>query len=207
MEATGLLSPGHWAYEQDVERYSYDPEKAKRLLDGAGFPDPDGEGPQSRFSVTYKTSTLDLRRRIAEVIQEQLRAVGIGVEIRSYEFATLYSDIKKGNFHLYSMDWVGINDPDLYYSLFHSASAPPMGNNRGRFFHPGMDILTEKGRTTLNAETRRKIYSEVQRLAAEELPVIPLWWFTNAVLMNPRVHGFIPQPSGDLLSFTKTWKE
>jgi peptide/nickel transport system substrate-binding protein len=206
-EATGLLSPHHWAYEADVERYPYDPERAKRMLDRAGFPDPDGDGPKGRFSLTYKTSTLDLRRRIAEAVQEQLEAVGITIEIRTYEFATLYADVRKGNFHIYSMDWVGINDPDLYHNLFHSKSIPPTGNNRGRFRHFQMDLLTDEGRRTLDVEARRRIYGKVQRLAARELPLIPLWWFTNVALMNPRVRGFIPHPSGSLLSLTKTWKQ
>lgn len=198
--ATGLLSPLHWAYEPSARRWDYDPEEANRLLDRAGFPDPDGEGPLPRFKLSYKTTTVDLRRRIAEALKEQLRRVGIEIEVRAYEWGTFYSDIKKGNFHLYSLAWVGIADPDIYFSLFHSGSVPPHGNNRGRYRNPEIDRLLEQGRKTLDPEARRRIYSRVQKTLALDLPYIPLWWTKNVVVMKPGIKGFVPYPDGDLIS-------
>ncbi|MCZ6623848.1 MAG: ABC transporter substrate-binding protein [Deltaproteobacteria bacterium] len=198
--ATGLLSPFHWAYEPSVAPLIYNPEEAKRLLDKAGFPDPDGEGPLPRFKLSYKTTTLDLRRRIAEAFKEQLDRVGIELEVRSYEWGTFYGDIKKGNFHLYSLSWVGISDPDIYFNLFHSSSIPPYGNNRGRYQNPEIDRLLEKGRKSLSLEERKRIYSRVQKILALELPYIPLWWTKNVVVMKPTVNGFIPYPDGGLIS-------
>ena len=198
--ATGLLSPLHWAYEPSVQTWTYNPEEAKRLLDKAGFPDPDGDGPLPRFKLSYKTTTLDLRRRIAEAFQEQLRRVGVELDVRTYEWGTFYSDIKKGNFHLYSLAWVGVADPDLYFTLFHSSSIPPHGNNRGRYRNPEIDQLLEKGRKTLNSEERKRIYSQAQKILAWELPYIPLWWAKNVIVMNPAIRGFVPYPDGDLIS-------
>lgn len=198
--ATGLLSPAHWAYEPRVPQYRYDPERAKRLLDKAGFPDPDGDGPLPRFKLSYKTTTLDLRRRIAEAFKEHLSRVGIELEVRTYEWGTFYGDIKKGNFHLYSLAWVGVADPDIYYNLFHSDSVPPNGDNRGRYRNPEIDALLEKGRTSLVHAQRKRIYSQVQQILARELPYLPLWWAKNVVVMNPAIRGFIPYPDGDLIS-------
>lgn len=198
--ATGLLSPAHWAYESSVRRFNYNPAEAKRLLDKAGFPDPDGAGPRPRFKLTYKTTTLDLSRRIAEAFKEQLYRVGIEVEVRTYEWGTFFGDIKKGNFHLYSLSWVGILDPDLYFHLFHSSSVPPYGNNRGRYRNPEIDRLLERGRRSLNQEERRLIYSRVQKILALDLPQIPLWWTKNVVVMKPALRGFVPYPDGDLIS-------
>src|SRR5262249_13049029 len=70
--ATGMLPTFHWAYDGDVERYAYDPARARQLLDEAGFPDPDGPGPQARFHLSYKTSTDALPVSIARVIAAQL---------------------------------------------------------------------------------------------------------------------------------------
>ena len=98
------------------------------LLDQAGYPDPDGDGAAPRFRLSYKTTTVELRRRIAEVLQEQLAQVGIGLEIRTYEWATFYSDIRRGNFELYSLAWVGIEDPDIYYLTCHSSREDQEGN-------------------------------------------------------------------------------
>ncbi len=207
LPATGLLSPGHWAYEPDVQTHPHDPAKARALLDEAGYPDPDGSGPLPRFRLSYKTTTVDLRRRIAEAFQEQLAQVGIALDIRTYEWGTFYADIRKGNFHLYSLAWVGINDPDIYYSVFHSQMSPPQGNNRGFYAHPRIDALTEAGRRAMDIHERKRIYSKVQKLVAEDLPYIPLWWATNVVVKDKRVKGFVPYPNGDLFSFTQVWIE
>ncbi|MDP6559229.1 MAG: ABC transporter substrate-binding protein [Candidatus Binatia bacterium] len=200
LPATGLLSPLHWAYEPAVKRYSYDPEKAKRLLDRSGFEDPDGEGPRPRFKLSFKTTTLDIRRRIAEVIKEQLKQVGIELEIQSHEWGTFYGDIKKGRFHLYSLAWVGIADPDIYFTIFHSQSIPPSGDNRGRYQSPAADRLLEAGRTSLDQDDRRRIYSKVQKILAADLPYIPLWWVKNVVVTTPTLRGFVPYPDGSLNS-------
>jgi peptide/nickel transport system substrate-binding protein len=198
--ATGLLSPRHWAYEAEVAQYSYDPEAAKRLLDQAGFPDPDGDGPLPRFKLSYKTTNVDLRKRIAETLKDQLARAGIELEVRGYEWGTFYGDIKKGNFHLYSLDWVGVLDPDIYHQLFHSESVPPNGNNRGRYRNPALDDLLEQGRRAGTIEERRRIYGRVQQVLADDLPYVPLWWWKNTVVMKPSVRGFVPYPDGDLFS-------
>ena len=203
--ASGLLSPINWAYSSSVAEWPFDPEKAKRLLDQAGYRDPDGPGPLPRFRLSFKTTNLDLRRRIAEALKEQLARVGIELEIRTYEWGTFYSDIKKGNFHLYSLAWVGIMDPDIYYQLFHSDSVPPNGDNRGGYSNAELDRLLEQGRTTTDIAGRKAVYARVQRILAEDLPYIPLWWSKNVTVQNPDVKGFVPYPDGDLISLKKVF--
>jgi peptide/nickel transport system substrate-binding protein len=201
--ATGLLSPLNWAYEPSVESWPYDPATAKRLLDEAGYPDPDGNGPASRFRLSFKTTNIDLRRRIAEALKDQLEKVGIELEIRTYEWGTFYSDVKKGNFHLYSLAWVGVMDPDIYYQIFHSASVPPNGDNRGHYSNAQLDYLLEKGRATTDQTERKLIYSQVQKILANDLPYIPLWWWKNVVVQPRSIDGFVPYPDGDLISLKK----
>jgi peptide/nickel transport system substrate-binding protein len=198
--ASGMLSPHNWAYEDSVRRWRYDPELAKRLLDEAGYPDPDGDGPLPRFRLSFKTTNIDLRRRIAEAFKEQLMQVGIELELRSYEWGTFFNDVKRGNFHLYSLAWVGIEDPDAYYQIFHSAAVPPLGDNRGRYQNSRVDDLLERGRATLDRAARRRIYGEVQQLLAEDLPYIPLWWWQNVIVKKPWLRGFVAYPDGDLIS-------
>ena len=203
--ATGLLAPEHWAYDGDVRVYRHDSAAAKRLLDEAGFPDPDGDGPAVRFRLSYKTSTLDSRRRIGEAIQSMLAAVGIGLDVRTFEWATFYDDVRRGSFQLYSLAWIGVNDPDFFYGLFHSTMKPPLGNNRGGYANPEMDRLTQTGRETLDVGRRRDVYAAVQRLAAEDLPFIPLWWTDNVVVRSARLCGFVPRPDGSFASFPSIW--
>ncbi len=206
--ATGLLSPSNWAYDGDVTTYDYNIEQAKALLDEAGYPDPDGDGPEPRFQLVYKTSTAPLRIRIGEVLQDQLKKVGIEItEIQTFEWAKFYDDIKSGNFQIYTLRWVGITEPDICHSIFHSSMIPPNGRNRGRYVNPKIDELTEKGRRVIQVEERKKIYSDVQKILAEDLPYIYLWYPHNIVVMNERVQGFVMYPDGDFASLKDVWIE
>lgn len=206
--ATGLLSPANWAYEPDVQKYPYDPEKANALLDEAGYPVPADDSSKPRFKIVYKTSTDPLRIRTGEVFQEQLKQVGIEItEIQSYEWAKFYEDIKTGNFQIFTLQWVGISEPDIFHSLYHSTMAPPEGRNRGRYANAKIDELTEQGRKAIANEERKKIYSDIQKILAEDLPYIFLWYPHNIVVLNQRVHGFTLYPDGDLASLKDVWLE
>ena len=202
--ANGLLSPLQWAYDDTVPQRPYQPSLAKKLLDDAGFIDPDGDGPKARFKLSFKTTNIDLRRRVAEAMKEQLRDVGIELEIRTYEWGTFYSDVKKGNFHLFSLAWVGISDPDIYYNIFHSRSVPPDGDNRGRYRNPTIDDLLEQGRRETDQQRRRAIYRRVQNILHDDLPYVPLWWVKNVVVRKPQIVGFTPYPDGDFVSLKQT---
>ena len=195
--ADSILANGFWAHADGIPPVRHDPEAARRLLDEAGYPDPDGAGPKPRFALTYKTSQNELRRRIAAVFQEQLRAVGIAVEIHSFEWGTFFSDIRKGNFQLYSLTWVGIQDPDIYHYAFHSGSVPPAGANRGGYRNPEVDRLVEAGRRESSREKRKEIYGKVQRILAKELPVFPLWIHRNILVRDRRFTGFVVTPDED----------
>lgn len=199
-KATGPISPASKFYEGTVKRYTHDMEKAKRILDEAGYKDPDGDGPLNRFTLKYSTSQNELRKRIAEVFQWQLKKVGIGLDIRSYEWGTFYADIKKGNFHMYSLTWVGIADPDILRYIFHSSSIPPDGANRGRYSNKMVDRLTEQGNVTFG-DDRKKIYSEVQKILADDLPYVSLWYSVNVAVMDKKVEGFRLAPDENLKSF------
>jgi len=195
--ATGVIAPQHWSYEKNVKNYKYNPELAKTLLDEAGFTDPDKDGPLPRLKLSYKTSTNELRKRIASVIQEQLSQVGIAVDIHSNEWGTFFGDIKKGNFQLYTLTWVGITEPDIYYYIFNSKAFPPSGANRGRYFNPEIDSLTDKARFTISHNVRLKLYSSIQRIVAEDIPYVSLWYTVNVAAARSDVKNFRFSPAAD----------
>lgn len=196
--ATGLLAPSNWAYAAEVPTYAYDPARARALLDEAGYRRPRDGGP--RLRINYKTSTNPERRQIAEVFQHQLAEVGIEVAIESLEFGTFFGQIKDGNFQMYSLTWVGTTEPDLFYNVFHSGQTPPVGANRGRYRNPEMDALVEAARVETDREKRKALYAQVQRLAAEDLPYVSLWWSKNVVVARADLQGFVIYPGGDYLS-------
>lgn len=208
--ATGLLPPGSPFYEGDVPRWSYDPARARRMLDEAGLRDPDGDGPRPRFSLSYKTSADAFRVSVARVVAAQLAEIGVAVEVRSFEFATFFVDIKKGQFQLASMQTAEIGNPDYYFTYFHSSRIPtkkdPDANNRWRYRNARVDELCQAGRDELDPAKRREIYAEVQRLVAEDVPIAPLWHEDNLVLHNRDVEGYTLGPNarfGGLTGVTK----
>ena len=196
--ATGLVPPHHAGYEPRVRRYAHDPERARQLLDAAGYRDPDGDGPLPRLRLRYTTSTVELRRRIAEVLAAELAEVGIELSIESYEWGTFFQDIARGDYDLYSLAWIGIRDLDLFRVVFHSKMAPPAGNNRGFFANARIDRLTERGQQEIDPVRRREIYARLQRATARTLPYVPMWWPKNVVVTSRRLEGFTPHPAGDL---------
>jgi peptide/nickel transport system substrate-binding protein len=192
--ATGLLPPGHWAYEGDVARWTFDRERAKRLLDEAGYPDPDGDGPAPRLRMVYKTSADQFRVALARVLASQLGDVGIDVEVRAFEFATFFADIKKGAYQIATMQTSDIGEPDYYLAYFHSSRIPtaaaPNYNNRWRYRNPKVDELTDRGRRVVDLAERKRIYGEVQQIIANDVPIIALWHEDNVVLTHRDVVGY-----------------
>jgi len=193
--ADSLLPPNHWAYTGDVAHYDYNPQRAKQLLDDAGYkPGSDG----IRFHLTMKTSNDGGARELAMTLQQQLRAVGIAIDVRSFEFATFYSDISHGSFGMYSLRWIGGNeDPDIFHYAFASASVPPHGANRGDYSNANVDRLLQAAASESDQAKRRILYVQVQQILAKEMPTLPLWFVDSIVIYNRRISGVDASPSGN----------
>jgi peptide/nickel transport system substrate-binding protein len=194
--AESLLPPGHWAAAQDSElpQYPRDVARAVRLLDAAGLK-PDKDGVRLRF--TLKTSTDETTRLEAQAIQAELREAGIALTLRSAEFGAFYSDITKGAFQMYMLRWIGSNeDPDIFRYAYGSKSFPPKGGNRGRYSNASLDALLKQATAETDDGERRKAYVEAQRILAEELPGIPLWYPDNVVVHSDRVAGVVLNAGG-----------
>ncbi len=198
--AVGVLSPLTWAFEPDVHQFDYDVARAKQLLDEAGYTDPDGDGPLPRLRLSLKTSTDEFYRLQAAVIQENLRLVGIELDVRSYEFATFYADVLSGNAQMYTLQWVGVTDPDMLRRVFHSEQVPPVGFNRIYYSNPDVDRLIDLATRALTDADRRRYYSEVQKAVAEDAPYISLWYKTNIAVTRPNISGMRLSPQADFLA-------
>jgi peptide/nickel transport system substrate-binding protein len=192
--ARSLLPPQSWAYNGNVPGYEHDPAKAKHLLDEAGYPAVNGE----RFHITMKTSTDENTRLMVAVMQQQLRQVGIVLDIRSFEFATFFSDVTHGAFQLYGLRWIGGNeDPGMFEYVFHSSKFPPNGANRGYYSNPRVDALLDEARREIDPAIRKPLYAEAQLILAEELPYINLWYFDNVLVHTRRVKNLTLNPAGN----------
>ncbi len=200
--ARSILPPQSWAYDGNVPAYDHDPAKAWELLDAAGYPEVNGV----RFHLTMKTSTDENTRLMVAVMQQQLRDVGIALDIRSFEFATFFADVTHGAFQLYGLRWIGGNeDPDIFEYAFHSAKFPPNGANRGYYSNPRVDALIDLARREVDQDKRKRDYAEVQRILAEQLPYIDLWYLDNILVHNKRVRNLQLNPAGNY-DFLRTAK-
>jgi peptide/nickel transport system substrate-binding protein len=193
--AESLLPIDHWARTSDVEVHNFDPAKANSILDKAGYKrGKDG----IRFHLTIKTSTDETSRTLAVVMQQQLREVGIVLEVRSFEFATFYADIAKGAFQMYTLRWIGGNEqPDIFRYAYATASWPPHGANRGYYSNPAIDGLIAKASLTPDQNDRATIYRQIQQILAIDLPSINLWYLDTVIVHNRRLEGIKPSSSGN----------
>jgi peptide/nickel transport system substrate-binding protein len=140
--AASVLPPQSWAYDPNVPVFRHDPEKARQILDAAGYRPVNG----IRFHMTMKTSTEESTRLLAAVLQQQLRDVGIALDIRTYEFATFLADVTSGAFQFYSLRWIGGNeDHDIFDTVFHSRNIPPK-DAIAVLLNPRVDSLIDQAR-------------------------------------------------------------
>lgn len=208
--ATGLVPPGHWAYVAPAHPLVHDLAEAGRLLDAAGYPDPDGPGGRPRLSLVYKTSSDQFRVAVARVIAAQLAQLDVAVEVRPFEFGTFFADIKKGAFQLGSMQTGDVSEPDMYFAYFHSSRIPdkdhPDDTNRWRYANPEVDRLLEQGRSEPDRAARIALYARAQELLLADMPIVPLWHEDNVALINRAVDGFQVLPSARWSSFARVRK-
>jgi peptide/nickel transport system substrate-binding protein len=197
--AVGLIPPISWAFAPDVPGFDYNPARARELLDEAGFPDPDGDGPRPRFRLTLKASNVEFNRLQATVIQQDLQKIGVALDVRTHEFATLYADVLSGNFQMYFLQWVGgaVADPDILRQVFHSSQVPPNGFNRGFFDDPRVDALLDQASASTEPARRLALFGEVQHLVADDVPYISLWTKTNFAVAQRSVSGVHLSPFAD----------
>jgi peptide/nickel transport system substrate-binding protein len=132
--SNGMMPPGHWAHAGDLVPNKHDPRRAANLLAEAGWrtvagllDSPKGNDERPVLRLELRTTPDKFGRALALVLQHQLAAVGIDLQLRINDWGTLYSQVKKGNFQLVRMEWVPVLSPDLLDWVFHSDSIPDTG--------------------------------------------------------------------------------
>jgi peptide/nickel transport system substrate-binding protein len=179
-----MLPATHWAGHPNLPTYDYNPEKARALLAKLGF---NAENP---LKLSYKTSNNPVRIRVATVMQQQLKYVGIDMDLRTYDWGTFYGDIKSGSFQMYSLSWVGIKMPDIFQYVFHSKFMPPNGANRGRLNDPEIDALIDQAGAANSLSDQAVLYRKLQEALLKRLPYVPLWYEDHVLVTTKRVSGY-----------------
>jgi len=194
--AETVLTASHWA-ATELKQTPYDLAKAEKLLDETGLKrGADG----IRFRIVYRTSTDPTRLRLVTAIADYWQKLGVGVSIESLEWGGFYARIKRGDFQTFSLDWVGITDPDIYRWILHSDMWPPNGSNRGRYSNKQMDEWLDAAAISEDLNERARLYAKVERQMQVDQVYIPLWYQPVIAVSGPRIRGFKPSPDGSLIS-------
>ena len=201
--AHSILPEESWSYHPG-QVYTFDPGKAKQLLDEAGYRDPDGDGPRMRFPspVVFRVSGSSVAaKNYAGVIQNYLKNVGVPVDIQTAELNTLFDELRRGNFQISYGQWVGGNqDPIFFKDLFATSEIPTearASRNRSRYSNAELDKLLDEAVNTFDRTKAKDLYRQIQDIVSRDVPVIPLWYQANVVIAKDNVKNIKVDASGD----------
>jgi peptide/nickel transport system substrate-binding protein len=182
--AESLFPPEHWAGHPGLRPYDHDPERARALLESAGFTS------ARPLTVTLKTTSDPFRVRLATAIQAQVAEAGIRLRIQSHDWGTFFGDVKSGRFQCFLLTWVGIRLPDIFRYAFHSTSVPPAGANRGRYRSAETDQLIEEARVQPTLAEQAPIYRALADRLHQDLPYLGLWYEDQIAALGPEIEGY-----------------
>lgn len=194
--ASSVIIPGTWAASGGHPAYTHDPERARALLEGAGWRDADGDGirekAQDQLKFVLLTNDRPQRVAAAQEISRQLEQVGIKVDVQAVGWSGFVQDfLVPRSFHaVLAEQWSPQADPDGY-QFWHSSQAKD-GLNFSRWTSRAADELLENGRKTTQPEERAKHYAEFEKLFAAEMPGIPLYYPLYTYVVDQSVKGIHP---------------
>lgn len=201
---TGPFSTVSWAYNPNAKSYEYDPERARRMLEEAGWKEKSGgirekNGRPFRFTIMTNQGNNE-RIRTAQIIQQNLKAVGIRVDIRVMEWQAFLEQIDKRSFDVIILGWSMSRDPDLY-DIWHSSKTRKGEYNFIGYSNPTVDRLLVAGRRTFDIEKRKKIYYRIHAILAEEQPYAFLYVPDATPIVHKRFKGIEVAPLGIFYNF------
>jgi len=191
-----LIPPSHWAYT-DIDCPTYDPDKARELLAESGF--------DTSTPITFRTFTdRGFGVPVAEIIQSNLRDIGLNVEIEPLEWAFYVEDAWVGrNFEMTLAWYTREIDPD---GLFSSVLREEQGNNPMRYYNEAVEALFDEGKATTDDEERKQIYEEIMQTAIlDDTPLVKLQSMEIKWAANTKVQNFSLLPKGYPNFYNWSW--
>jgi peptide/nickel transport system substrate-binding protein len=201
LKGTGAVSrgpvlPDTWGADPTLKAYPYDPERAKKLLAEAGYPN----GFSTTLWVPESGSGMQSPVAMSTVIQSNLKAVGVNVTLQTMEWGAFLTKLRSKEQDLFALSWMaGAEDPDLViYPLLHSSQWTPNGPNRALYKNTRLDELLHQARLVTDQAKRAELYREAQRILAEDPPWIFIDHEIQIAAFSRRVQGLKLHPSFDL---------
>jgi len=183
--ARGILPPALPGYSPAIRRPPLDRERAKRLLAEAGYPGGRGLGP-----IAFNFNTGDLNQRIAEVLQAQLREIGVALELRRLDWAAHIKLVDDGSAVFFRQGWIAdYPDPENFLTvLFHSRNIGAAGNT-SRYRNPAVDRLLDEADAMTSGPARFGRYHQAEQTIVDDAAWISLYHYSSRALVKRHVKG------------------
>lgn len=192
---TGPFTPDEWAYNPTVPVIRHDLDGARKALAEAGWSDANGDGvlekgsQQMKFDLLIMTGSATAKQ-FAQMVQAELKKVGVQVNIDLMDGAAAIQRIVSGNYQAAYLSWDLDPDPDLF-AIFHSSQIPPRGQNFVYYSNPAVDRLIEQSRGEMDAGKRKELFWRIHELLAEDQPYTWIVQVSAKWGLNKRVRGAV----------------
>lgn len=199
--ATPTESPvysGRPEYDSTLNKYAYNPAKAKQLLTEAGWADSNGDGILDRMINGKRTDLAftfllnagnEMRENIALLLANEFKKIGIKAELQKIEWSVFLENLKSGKFDAMIGAWVNDPTPSDLFQIWHSSQIQNKGSNYAAFNVPRADQLIESIRTEFDDAKRMEYYREFQRIVSDEQPYTFLWLMKNPAVYHSRIQN------------------
>jgi peptide/nickel transport system substrate-binding protein len=207
--ATGVVYPGHPWFGKPAFTYTYDVKKAKELMKQAGY---EGKRVKTSFLISTSGSGQMLPLPMNEFLQENLREIGIDVELIPIEWNTLTVWVRKGFIEEYekvgamNVSFNFVEPFSAFVRFFHSASVPPKSLNIMHYINPEADKLIEVAEASFAPKERDETLGKVHAMVVEDAPWLFVVHDLNPRALSPKVKGFV-QPQSWFVDLTLPWVE
>lgn len=194
--AKNPMPPTLWGYNDGIQDYEYDLEKAKSLLAEAGYPNGLPEE-VTFYAMPVSRPYMPDGKKVAEAIQADFEKIGVKVNIQSPEWATYLDDLKAGEKDdMYMLGWTGDNgDPDNFiYTLLDKDTIP--GNNRSFYVNEELHKVLVGAQQETDQDKRAALYEQAQEIIKKDAPWIPLVHTTPLLAARADLKGYTPSPTG-----------
>jgi peptide/nickel transport system substrate-binding protein len=205
--ATSTVPPWHPLYPRDIAPLATDPQQAMRLLEQEGWRDANNDGIREKsgrpLRFTMLSSDNTLNRAVVEMLQAQLRRVGVDVQPRVLEFQTMRAQHVARDFDAVFTSWVldNFQMAAAPNALFHSRLADVQGStNRSSVNLPALDRLMEQAAAATDAATVRTIWQQITELLQREQPITFMYWLNELAGVRREVSGVTMDPRGEFVS-------
>ncbi|SHI08323.1 ABC transporter substrate-binding protein [Ferrimonas marina] len=167
----GLLPPISWAYDPSLPDLNYDPERARQLLDSAGYSELELDIWAMPVGRIYNPNAV----KTAELLQQDLAKIGVRANIVRNDWSGFIDKLQHAEYDSVLIGWSADNlDPDNFFSPLLSCAAMVFGSNRARWCDPNFDALIAEARASADPEQRRRLYQQLELMIQRQMPLMPL---------------------------------